>query len=509
MLEKVRRRTEPWDVLIIGGGSTGIGCALDAATRGLKVLLLEQHDFGKGTSSRSTKLIHGGVRYLEQGNLSLVREALRERGLLKKNAPHHIKKQAFIIPCYSLWRKYYYGLGLKIYDLLSGPYSFGKSRILAKSEIHEKLPNTITDNLVGGVSYFDGQFDDTRLLIDIAKTAAGHGAILLNYARVFGFGKSADGKIDRVNFECSKTGEQLNAECKTVINATGAFCDNVRSFSGLKSEKLVTPSQGIHLVFDQSFLKSKSAMMIPKTSDGRVLFVIPWHGKTLVGTTDTPIESAKSEPKPLEEEIEFILETCKSYLAKSPKRDDILSTFAGVRPLVNSSSSKNTASLSRDHMIEIDESGLISITGGKWTTYRRMAEDTVNQAVNSGNLSAAECVTEDLKIDSVDQNEASDIAFENRDFSRKLHKDFPYLEADVVNGTRNEMAQTIEDILARRTRILFLDAKAAVEISRRVAEIMAKELGENDDWVENEVREFALLAENYLYRQVITVNPDS
>ena len=387
MLDRVRSRKEPWDIVIIGGGSTGIGCAVDAASRGFDVLLLEQHDFGKGTSSRSTKLVHGGVRYLEQGNISLVREALRERGILEKNAPHIVSRQAFTIPCYSLWQKAYYGIGLKFYDLLAGKYSFGKSRILSKSETLVNLPNVNDRNLKGGVEYFDGQFDDTRLLIDLAKTAAKSGAAVLNYARVFGLQKDQTEKIHSVQFTLAESGEAFSVKTKVVINATGAFCDEVRKLSDTESDNLITPSQGIHLVFDKSFLRSEYALMIPKTSDGRVLFAIPWHDKTLVGTTDTPIKNADLEPKPLDDEIDFVLETCNKYFAKSPTRDDVLSVFVGIRPLVKSSGASNTATLSRDHTIEIDDANLLTITGGKWTTYRHMAEDAINKAIELAGVS--------------------------------------------------------------------------------------------------------------------------
>ncbi len=347
MLTRVKLRQNPFDIIIIGGGASGVGCAVDAASRGFDVLLLEQSDFGKGTSSRSTKLVHGGVRYLEQGNISLVREALKERGILKQNAPHIVHSQAFIIPSYSFWQKFYFGAGLKIYDFLSGKYSFGKSKVLSKKETLEKLSNIKQENLSGGIIYFDGQFDDARLLIDLALNASENNACLLNYARVFGLTKNVKGKINGVNFEDTETGELFSIKAKVVINATGAFTDEVRKFSDKNSAKIIRSSQGIHLVFDESFLGGEDAIMIPKTSDGRVLFIIPWNGKMIVGTTDTPIENTTLEPKPLEEEIEFILNTCQNYLAKPPQREDILSVFVGIRPLVKSSDAKNTTKLSR------------------------------------------------------------------------------------------------------------------------------------------------------------------
>ena len=381
MLNRAKAREKTWDIVIIGGGASGVGCAVDAASRGFDVLLLEQKDFGKGTSSRSTKLVHGGVRYLEQGDIFLVREALKERGILKQNAPHLVKTQPFIVPCYSFWQKFYYGIGLKVYNLLSGKYGFGKSLILSKEETLERLPNFKKENLTGGIIYYDGQFDDTRLLIDLVKTATENGAAILNYARVFGLTKNADGKVDGVDFEDTESGEIFSIKAKIVINATGAFTDKIRKLSDNNSNEIIAPSQGIHLVFDKSFLNSEDAIMIPKTSDGRVLFAIPWNGKTIVGTTDTPIEKAELEPKPFEEEIEFILKTCENYLAKPPRREDVLSVFVGIRPLVKSSDAKNTAKLSRDHTIEIDDANLLTVAGGKWTTYRNMAEDADKQSV--------------------------------------------------------------------------------------------------------------------------------
>ena len=475
-----------------------MGCAVDAASRGFDVLLLEQSDFGKGTSSRSTKLIHGGVRYLAQGNIPLVREALRERGILQQNAPHIVKTQSFIVPCYSLWQKFYYGTGLKLYNFLSGKYGFGKSRILSRKETIERLPNISKKSLSGGIVYYDGQFDDTRLLIDLARTASEKSACLLNYARVFGLSKNVEGKIDGVEFECVESGEIFTARAQIVINATGAFTDGIRKLSDKAAKEIISPSQGIHLVFDESFLSAKDALMIPKTSDGRVLFAIPWHGKTLVGTTDTPIEDTDLEPKPLEEEIEFILKTCNQYLAKPPRREDVLSVFVGIRPLVKSSEARNTAKLSRGHTIDIDDSNLLTLTGGKWTTYRNMAEDAINKAIEFGGLQDIECATSNLKIENRSQSEVELLIEETPEHAEDIHPDFSYTKADVINAVRNEMARTVEDVLARRTRILFLDAKAALGISRNVAEIMADELATDEKWIEEQLTKFESLAQIYL-----------
>jgi len=513
MLDCVKKREKIWDFTIIGGGATGVGCAVDAASRGFDVLLLEQNDFGKGTSSRSTKLVHGGVRYLAQGNLSLVKEALKERGILRRNAPHLVAIQPFIIPCYSLWRKFFYGAGLKTYNLLSGKYGFGKSRILSRRETIKKLPNIKRENLRGGVMYFDGQFDDTRLLIDLVKTAVEQNATVLNRVKVIGLTKNSDGKIDGVKFHDVETGKEITVKTKVVINATGAFCDEVRTLSDDKAQKIIAPSQGIHLVFDKEFLSSENALMIPKTSDGRVLFAIPWHGKTLVGTTDTPLETADLEPRPLESEIEFILQTAGKYLAKPPKRADVTSVFVGIRPLVKSSNKRNTAALSRDHTIEINRANLLTITGGKWTTYRRMAEDAVNQAIAASHLTDVKSATVNLKIHGFcedaerfgdlaiygsDAEKIRQIISENPKLAEKLHENLPYCAAEIVWAARFEMAQTVEDVLARRIRALFLNARAAIKIAPRTAEIMARELGKDKDWIDDQIKNFNELAKGCL-----------
>jgi glycerol-3-phosphate dehydrogenase len=488
ILDRVREQNQPWDIVVIGGGATGVGCALDAASRGLEVLLLEQHDFGKGTSSRSTKLIHGGVRYLAQGNVSLVREALRERHILFQNAPHLVHELEFIVPCYGLWEKFYYGTGLKIYDLLAGSYGLGRSKLLSRNETLERLPNINEHRLSGGILYFDGQFDDTRLLIDLVRTAYDHGGVLLNYAKVSGIEKDENGRAVGVHCEDTLYGEQFTARAKAIVNATGVFCDSVRRLTDPDAEDILTLSQGVHLVFGPEFLRSDSAMLIPKTSDGRVLFCIPWHGHTLVGTTDTLIASATLEPAALEAEIDFIVETAAGHLAQPPTRDDILSTFTGIRPLVKSSASRSTSSLSRGHTIEIDASGMLTITGGKWTTYRRMAEDAIDRAVELTALPAKPSATAKIKIASAEGTLAGE----------KLHTDLPYCTSDVIRAVRGEMAHTLEDVLARRTRALFLNAKAAIEIAPRVAAIMAVEMGRDDEWQANEIKAFLLTARKYM-----------
>ncbi|HCT60081.1 MULTISPECIES: glycerol-3-phosphate dehydrogenase/oxidase [Acidobacterium] len=522
MLARIQAHPEPWDMIIIGGGATGAGVAVDAASRGFDVLLLEAVDFGKGTSSRSTKLVHGGVRYLEQGNVSLVMSALKERGLLRQNAPHLVSDLAFIVPNYAWWQTPFYGAGLKVYDLLAGRYGFGKSRILSEQETIERLPNIERHELRGGVVYYDGQFDDARLLIDLIATAADHGATLLNYMPVIAINKSAaasqpDELIRGVTARDSESGETFDLEARVVVNATGIFTDEVRHMADPDADKMIAPSQGIHLVFDKSFLRGDSALMVPRTSDGRVLFAIPWHNHTVVGTTDTPIPEPLYEPRPLEEEIEFILETAAQYLSRPPKRSDVLSVYVGVRPLVKSEhAGSKTSSLSRDHVIHIDNYGLLTITGGKWTTYRHMAEDCVDHAITLGPLEDRPCQTRNLRIHGYCEDtrglghlyvygaEADNIraiAEAEPHLAAPLHPQLPYTGAEVAWAVRHEMARTVEDVLARRTRALFLNAHAAIEMARPVATLMAAELrlpaNHAQSWIDAQTSAFVELAKQY------------
>ncbi|HXI51343.1 MAG TPA: glycerol-3-phosphate dehydrogenase/oxidase [Candidatus Saccharimonadales bacterium] len=513
MLKRAAAQKAPWPIVVIGGGATGVGVAVDAASRGYRVLLLEQSDFGKGTSSRSTKLVHGGVRYLEQGNISLVMEALKERGLLRQNAPHLVGDLAFVVPSYAWWEAPFYGLGLKLYQALSGKYGFGPSRLLSRKQTLQLLPNIHTKGLRGGVIYYDGQFDDSRLLIHLAATAAEQGAVLLNYAQVTGLTRDAEGLINGVKFKDVESGREWRVRARVVVNAAGAFCDGIRQLAEPASRPLIAPSQGAHLVFDRSFLPGDTAVMVPHTSDGRVMFAIPWHGHTLVGTTDTPRNSPVLEPIPLEQEIEFILSTARLYLAKAPTRSDILSAFAGIRPLVKSGDGSNTAALSRDHTIHIDPSGLLTITGGKWTTYRNMAEDCVNQAATIARLAEKPCGTRGLRIHGyhaqakkfgslsvygADAPAIQQLMKERAAWAQPLHPALPYVGAEVIWAVREEMARTLEDVLARRTRALFLNARAALAMAPRVAELMAGELGQDIRWQARQVDEFGKLAQGYL-----------
>jgi len=512
MLARAQGRREAWDFIIIGGGATGVGVALDAAARGHRTLLLEQHDFGKGTSSRSTKLVHGGVRYLEQGNISLVMEALKERGLLRQNAPHLVSELPFIVPSYAWWEGPFYGIGLKVYQALSGKYGFGPSQLLSKEETLQRLPNIKPQGLRGGVIYFDGQFDDARLLINLVSTAAEQGATLVNYAQVTALTKDPEGLVNGVTARDLETGAEFSAAAPVVINATGPFTDAVRHLAEPSARAMITPSQGAHLVLDKSFLSGTTAIMVPHTRDGRVMFAIPWHGHTLIGTTDTPIEQPSLEPVPLAEEIEFMLDTAGLYLEKKPTRADILSLFAGIRPLVKSGGRKNTAALSRDHTLHIDRSGLFSITGGKWTTYRNMAEDCVNQAAILARVPERPCVTRELNIHGhhADAGRFGPLAVYGADapfiqeliradpaLGEPLDPALPYCGAEVIWAVRAEMARSVEDVLARRTRALFLNARAAAAMAPRVAGLMARELGRDGLWETAQTQQFRDLARNY------------
>jgi glycerol-3-phosphate dehydrogenase len=513
MLGRVEARPEPWDMLVIGGGATGVGIAVDAAWRGYDILLLEQSDFGKGTSSRSTKLIHGGVRYLQQGNIALVMDALKERGCLRDNAPHLVRDMAFVVPNYDWWEAPFYGIGLKVYDMLAGRYGFGPSKILSKQETLKHIPNIRREGLRGGIIYHDGQFDDARLLINLVRTAAHQGATLLNYAPVTRLTKDPQGYLNGVVFEDVENGTSYEVRAKVVINATGPFTDGVRRMDEPQAASLIAPSQGIHLVFDASFLPGTSAIMVPHTKDGRVMFAIPYLGTTLVGTTDTPIARSTLEPRAMEEEIAFILETAGTYLEKVPTRQDILSVFAGIRPLVKAGDESHTAALSRDHTIHISNTGLVTIAGGKWTTYRQMAEDCIDHALALTDLEMRPCVTRQLNIHGfhktaqkfgplaiygADAPALNDLLNADPARKEKLHPDLPTRAGEVVWAVRFEAARTVDDFLARRTRSLLLNARAARQMAPRVAALMARELRRGPEWQKRQVEAFETISRNYL-----------
>lgn len=501
-----------WDLIIVGGGATGLGTALDAASRGYKTLLLEQSDFAKGTSSRSTKLVHGGVRYLAQGDIGLVREALYERGLLLKNAAHLVKNESFIIPNYKWWTGAFYTIGLTFYDLLAGKLSFGRSKHISKQETIRRLPGIREEGLYGGVVYHDGQFDDSRLAINLMQTCLEKGATVLNYFKVRDLVKE-NGKISGVIAQDMEAGTVYQIKCKALINATGIFVDDLLQKDEPHKKPLVRPSQGIHIVVDRAFMPGEDAMMIPKTDDGRVLFALPWHGKLLIGTTDTPIDEHSLEPRALEGEIGFVMRNVSQYLTRPPERKDIRSIFAGLRPLAApQEGSTGTKEISRRHKIIVSKSGLITITGGKWTTYRRMAQDTVDKVIETANLIPRNCVTDNLPIhgsrQEPDRNEhlyvygsdreaLLDLIKENPQWAEKLHPAFDYIQAEVIWAVRHEMARTVEDILARRVRVLFLDAIVAMEMAPAVAQLMAAEMNRDDTWAIRQVEAFAEVASGY------------
>ena len=488
-----------WDIIVIGGGATGLGSALDAATRGYKTLLIESHDFAKGTSSRSTKLVHGGVRYLEQGNIKLVREALRERGYLLKNAPHLTSVQTFIVPVFSWWEKMFYGIGLKFYDLLSGKLSLGDTQILSKKETIAHLPTINTEKLSGGILYFDGQFDDSHLAIELAATAINKGATIINYCKAIGFVKTND-KITGVACIDVVSEKKYTLKTKVVVNATGVFTNAIVQMDDHLQHDLVSPSQGIHLVVDAKFFPGMDALMIPKTDDGRVLFAVPWHNKVVLGTTDTPIEEILLEPKPLEEEIEFIIKHINRYCTTLITRTNINSVYVGLRPLVKQKRKGSTALLSREHHLSVSPSGLITITGGKWTTYRKMAADAVDNAGFIGKLNKEKCTTAHTPIgDELEkENRMNEILKNDISLKELVHPNYTFTKAGLVYAVKYEMAICIEDILARRMRLLFLDAKLAIAVAPMVASIIAPYLQKDKNWEALEVKSFTELAGQYI-----------
>ncbi len=512
MLRRVTERSEPWDFAVIGGGASGIGVAVDAASRGYSVVLVEQSDFGKGTSSRSTKLVHGGVRYLQQGNIPLVLEALRERGRLRRNAPHLVQDLEFVVPNYVWWEAPFYGIGMKVYDALAGKYGFGKSANLSREETVQRLPTIETEGLRGGVVYHDGQFDDARLLLDLANTAAGQGATLLNYCAAVGLEKDKNGFVRGVSVVDQETWTNLLVEARVVVNATGVFTDEVRRLDDPEVASMIRPSQGVHIVLPREFLGGDSAIMVPHTDDGRVLFAIPWHTVVIVGTTDTPISDIPLEPVPFEEEVEFLLTHAARYLTKDPSRSDVLSCFAGLRPLVSQGEDGDTSSISRDHTLHVSKSGLLTLTGGKWTTYRKMAEDAVDHGIVLGELEPEDCVTRDLNIHGFHTHPErfGELACYGSDapavealirsdpaYAEPIHPRLRPKAGEVIWAVREEMARTVDDVLARRTRSLVLDARAAVEAAPVVAKLMASELGRKRSWVKAQIREFSELADSY------------
>ncbi len=514
MLERLSNET--FDVLIIGGGASGLGVAVDAASRGYRTGLVEAHDFAKATSSRSTKLVHGGVRYLEQMNFSLVTEALRERGIMARNAPHLVNNLAFIVPRYKWWEGPFYGIGMKLYDALAGELNIEKSRSLDREETIDAIPNVQQDGLLGGILYYDGQFDDARMAITLMRTAVAHGAAASNYVRVTDILKTNE-HVTGVRAIDEESDTTFEIRSKVVINATGIFSDSIRRLDDIAAQEQIEPAQGVHLVLPSSFQPGKNAIMVPHTDDGRVLFVIPWHDRVIVGTTDTPREKAEIEPRAMPEEIGFILRNAGRYMHHEPLLSDVKSVFAGQRPLVHPEGrSADSKSISRSHEVFVSKSGLVTIAGGKWTTYRKMAEDTLTHAIPVGGLPDIPCRTEQLPLwgvgdgqerladlrDSLhyygsDATLVQEIASENSSYAQPLHPNLPYCGAEVVWALRYEMAVRLEDVLARRTRSLFLGAEASKEAAPLVAKIMAEELGQDDRWVRQQLNQYATLADGY------------
>lgn len=511
ILQRIAAVTQ-WDLLVIGGGATGLGIALDAAVRGYKTLLVEQADFAKGTSSRSTKLVHGGVRYLAQGDIKLVREASIERGLLHRNAPHLVKDQTFIVPVYSLWSRLKYTIGLKLYDKISGKLSLGPSEFISRKETMEKLPGVRSKGLKGGVLYYDGQFDDARLAINLAQTIIEKGSEAINYMKVTGLHKNAEGQTDGASLLDTELNNVFSIKAKAVVNATGVFVDDILQMDKPGMEKSIRVSQGVHLVLNRSFFPSDHALMIPETSDGRVLFCVPWHGKVVVGTTDTPVAHASLEPVALEQEISFILDTAGEYLTVKPARKDVLSVFAGLRPLAApQGGNQKTKEISRSHKIIVSGSKLFTILGGKWTTYRKMGEDMMNRVEKELQWPPKESATAALPVHGyttgTDWNdpfyfygsdEAEVKTQENANSQKWLSETLQVHGRQVVWAVRHEMARTVEDVLSRRTRALLLDAKESRRIAPQVAAIMAAELGKDNAWIEMQVNAFNELSGKYL-----------
>ncbi len=516
VLKKLRKKDKTWDIVIIGGGATGLGCAVDAASRGYKTLLLEQVDFAKGTSSRSTKLVHGGVRYLQQGDVSLVFEALQERGLMFKNAPHLVSNQSFVIPTYDFWGGPFYTIGLKVYDMMAGKLGLGPSKHLSLEETVEAIPTVEKEGLRGGVIYQDGQFDDSRMAISLAQTSVDYGGSVHNYCKVVSLIKEGELVAGVVAVD-QETGEEFRIKSKVVINATGVFADEVIQMDEPEKRNMITPSQGIHLVLNKDFLPNKYAIMVPHTSDGRVMFAVPWHNHVVVGTTDTLIENHSLEPVALESEVDFVLETAGQYLLKQPTKKDVLSVFAGLRPLAKpEDENKATKEISRGHKIIISVSGLITIIGGKWTTYRKMAEDTIEKAILLGGLPERECITKHLPIHGfrmdvdpvgdplapygIDKEEIISMGEEKKELSGYVSEKLNIMKSQVAWAVRKEMARTVEDVLARRTRALFLDARESIRIAPEVATILAGELKKDYEWIKRQIETFEKVANNYFFK---------
>ncbi|RLD67428.1 MAG: FAD-dependent oxidoreductase [Bacteroidetes bacterium] len=513
MIKALEQSGYEFDLIVIGGGASGLGAALEAQSRGYRTILLEQDDFAKGTSSRSTKLVHGGVRYLAQGNISLVLEALKERGRLKKNAPHLVKDQAFVIPCYNWWCVPFYTIGLTLYDLMAGRLGIGRSVPLSARGVRKALPALLTRKLRGGVRYFDCQFDDARLAVNLAQSVAEKGGLVINHMKVDGLILDGD-RVRGVKAEDRESGKKYDISASVVINATGVFVDNILKMENPEARDVVKPSQGIHLVLDQDFLKGEEALMIPKTSDGRVLFAVPWHNRVVVGTTDVEKQHAELEPMAEDVEVEYILETARLYMENPPKRSDVLAVFTGLRPLAApAAEGKKTKEISRGHKILVSKGGIITLTGGKWTTYRKMAEDVIDSAAKQAGLPIRESLTHNMKIHGYkegvdhsdplywygsDREQIDKLIGEDPGMSTMISERVQLIKAQVVWAVREEMARTLEDCLSRRIRALQLDARECIRIAPEVAAIMAFELGKDKAWESEQVEAFTRLSTLHL-----------
>ena len=512
-LASIVESRETWDVVVIGGGATGLGAAVDSASRGFRTLLFEQSDFAKATSSRSTKLIHGGVRYLKQGNLPLVREALLERSRLLRNAPHIVKPLPFVVPGYQWQDRWYYGVGLKMYDWLAGLKGIARSKILSRKDTLLRLGGVKSAGLRGGVLYYDAQFDDARLAMSLVQTVFNQGGKAINYMRVESIVKDEDHRAAGLVIRDLETGNCIEVRARAVINATGIFTDEVRQLDAPDCWPVMKHSQGVHVVLDREVLEGESALMIPETDDGRVLFAIPWNGRVIVGTTDTAVPDAELEPQAREAEIDYLLEHVSRYLEKAVSRSDVRSVFVGIRPLVSNAQISETSQLSREHRIIVSASGMVSIAGGKWTTYRKMAEDVVNKALEVSGLIERPCRTSRLRLHGGKpvrreswkwEEYGSDAVYLDElvalrpELDERLHPGLPLRGIEVLWAVRYEMARTLEDVLSRRTRCLLFDARASIEVAPKVAKMMADELGEGQDWIENQEVAFRAVAEKYL-----------
>jgi glycerol-3-phosphate dehydrogenase len=512
LLSKKIHSQTVYDIAVIGGGATGLGVALKAAASGFSVVVLESHDFASGTSSRSTKLLHGGVRYLAQGNIHLVKEALQERSAIMHQAPHLAQALQFVVPAYRWWQWAFYGIGLKIYDKLAASHGLGRTCFLNRQQTLDALPGLQANHLQGGIQYWDGQFDDARLALALVKTIERCGGTALNYLTVQQIQPldpvHHQGARFKLTAQDVRQQQMLELRCKTVINATGVWVDQIRQqASHRKQQPLVSASQGVHLVVSRDFMPGQQALLIPKTSDGRVLFAVPWLGSLILGTTDTPTRELPREPQPLQQEIDFILTEASRVLSKKLQRSDIQSIWVGLRPLVAQAAERaDTKQLSREHTILVEPNGMVTVTGGKWTTYRVMATDALKACMDAGLLPPCELKDVESLVGTETTGQQA-IPITRPPGLHLYGSEAPQVmalpgadhwltnglnEAMVRFAARHEMALTVEDMLARRSRLLFLNARQALNIAEQVAAILQEETG-----FDPALAEFRQLAHKY------------